>query len=105
MSDLTTYRASKLTLSDWRGIADNAGVSAAVMFYIVDEVRSTLTPDSRLQSIADAPRCQHGMIDDHQYEKYGTYWGRQETFVRDCDGAEELRALLDALVEGTDDDS
>ena len=61
--------------------------------------------DDSLQAIADAPRCQHGMIDDHQYEKYGTYWGRQETFVRDCDGAEELRALLDALVEGTDDDS
>ena len=100
MSDLTTYRASKLTLSDWRGIADNAGVSAAVMFYIVDEVRSTLTPDTRLQDIADAPRCEHGLVDVHYVNPW--YVGAHESDKLKCEGAPELRDLLDAL-GGTDE--
>ena len=87
MSNLTTYRASKLTLSDWRGIADNAGVSAAVMFYIVDEVRSTLTPDTRLQAIADA--WNYDDIGQGRYE-FRQQWS-------------ELAVLLDALKEDNDE--
>lgn len=58
-----------------------------------------LVPDTRLQAIADAPRCEHGKIDghdagdpEHPYASGG--------FVKDvCPGAPELRALLDALTE------
>jgi hypothetical protein len=51
-----------------------------------------LIPDSRLQAIADAPRCEHDMIDRHitHVEAAVTKW---------CEGAPELRDLLDALTE------
>ena len=58
-----------------------------------------LVPDSTLQDIADAPKCEHGNIDRHiiggsirRMELIGTIemdW---------CDGAPKLRALLDGLV-------
>ena len=58
-----------------------------------------LVEDSRLQDIADAPKCEHGNIDRHiiggsirRMELIGTIemdW---------CDGAPKLRALLDGLV-------
>ena len=56
-----------------------------------------LVPDTRLQAIADAPRCEHGMIDEHRHvvgwnPDYNDNFGTVT-----CPGAPVLRALLDAL--------
>ena len=55
----------------------------------------SLTPDTRLQAIADAPRCVHGNIYTHIILTAirTTTW---------CDGAPELAALLDALTKETE---
>ena len=54
-------------------------------------------PDTRLQAIADAPRCEHGNIYTHIRPSAlrTTKW---------CDGAPKLAALLDALFTEEDSD-
>ena len=54
--------------------------------------RDSLTPDTRLQAIADAPKCEHDMIDRHITHV-------KEAVTKWCEGAPELRDLLDALTE------
>ena len=56
-----------------------------------------LVPDTRLQAITDAPRCEHGEIDWHWVED--KVRGMPLVGRWRCDGAPELRALLNALTE------
>ena len=54
-----------------------------------------VVPDTRLQAIADAQLCEHDCIDEHyaDWEK-----GPEGKAIKPwCEGAPELRALLDAL--------
>ena len=73
-----TYTAGEAWLVDW-------------------EEGFAIVPDGRLQAIADAPRCEHGMIDEHRHvvgwnPDYNDNFGTVT-----CQGAPVLRALLDAL--------
>ncbi len=64
-----------------------------------------VVPDTRLQAIAEAPRCEHGKIDRHVYyvldsDGVNTYHSNGCVVTAWCEGAPELRAKLNALVEG-----
>jgi hypothetical protein len=53
--------------------------------------------ESQLQAIADAPRCEHGVIDEH-WTEFDPLKNRMLDGKR-CAGATELRDLLDALTQ------
>ncbi len=55
-----------------------------------------LVPDTRLQAIADAPKCEHDSIDEHEWGGYG---GGGMDGRKWCEGAPELRAAISALTE------
>ena len=79
MSDLTTYRLPD-PLPRGRNIE-------------VDE----LIPDTRLQAIADAPRCKHGNIYPHiDGDSVTSDPGIARWYI--CQGSPEKAALLDGLV-------
>ena len=86
MSDLTTYRLETGHVDEHH----YADVARTIGYMERDKV---LVPDTRLQAIADAPRCVHGNI--YPYPK-GKFEDEGYT-IRHCVGAPKLAALLDAL--------
>ncbi len=71
-----------------------------------------LVPDTRLQAIADAPKCKHELIDRHQAyilndDLTQKYHPNGAAVWEWCEGAPELRAAISALAGGyeiVDDD-
>ncbi|KKK98594.1 hypothetical protein LCGC14_2641210 [marine sediment metagenome] len=68
-----------------------------------------LIPDTRLQAIKDAPRCEHDRIDRHQVtvkndDGEDIYYPNGAVMWEWCEGAPELRDLLTALTEENNND-
>ena len=93
MSELTTYRINDSSLGGERILRSNEVLQ---LDHLIQD--KALVPDTRLQAIADAPRCEHGNIYPHD-----TYNDELRDFGGECEGAPEAAAVLDAL-EGTDND-
>ncbi len=60
-----------------------------------------LVPDTTIQTITDAPKCEHDRIDPH----YPNIMDGKHVLAVSCEGAPELRALLSALDKENNDDS
>ena len=61
-----------------------------------------LVLDTTTQAIKDAPLCEHGRIDEHKFRLicyHVNYKACRESARCWCDGALELRALLDTLTK------
>ncbi len=87
MSDLTTYRAAR-------------GFTGSLLKRLI--AQGALVPDTRLQAIADAPRCVHGNVYLHTIEdsiEAALLIDNPADALARCEGAPELAALLDALVK------
>ena len=62
-----------------------------------------LVPDTRLQDITAAQKCEHGMINGHPTDD--PYHPYVHGLVKNwCPGAPKLRSLLDALIKEDNDD-
>ena len=93
MPDLTRYRETDVVLT--------LGIEIQ---YWQQLSKLMLVPDSTLQDIADASRCEHGNIYSHPTASLHSIrenTGASLWTVDVCAGSPELADLLDAL-EGTD---
>ncbi len=111
MKDQTTYRTVESHTyphtHDHR-TPDLCNHCGATRKWVVPDTHLQAIADA-LQAIADAPKCSHGKIDEHRITMgiHGLFqsteclrWPTPHQCPKCwCDGAIELRALLDVLVE------